>query len=109
MSVSHLRVRMRDWIQSEYTAVIFEKEQEPVAYALYREGDSEVYLRQLFVRRDCRRQGIGREAVTILRSKLWPLGKRYTVEVLTANSPAVEFWRSLGYRDYSLMLEITPD
>ena len=100
---------MKGWLGGEYQAVIFGPKAEPVAYALYRETESEVYLRQLFVRRDRRREGIGREAMDILREQLWPRHKRLTVEVLTANGPAVAFWRSLGYRDYCLTLEIMPE
>jgi GNAT superfamily N-acetyltransferase len=108
MTVPELRERMRGWLGGEYRAVIFGPEAEPVAYALYRENATEVYLRQLFVRRDRRSQGIGRSAMGILRSQIWPSGKRLTVEVLVANVRAVAFWRSLGYQDYCLTLEITP-
>ena len=108
MTVPELRERMREWLGGEYKAVIFSAEAEPVAYALYKENVTEVYLQQLFVRRDCRRKGIGREAVDILRRRLWPRDKRLTVEVLTANDAAVAFWRSVGYEDYCLTLEIMP-
>jgi hypothetical protein len=40
---------------------------------------------------------------------LWPPRKRLTVEVLTANVRAVAFWRSIGYKDYCLTLEIVPE
>ncbi len=79
-----------------------------LAYALFREQPDEVYLRQLFVVRERRRQGIGRQAVELLRTKIWPTNKRLTIEVLTANTAAVAFWRSVGSVDYSLMLEILP-
>lgn len=108
MTIPQLRDRMQGWLASEYKAVLFEQVSEPVAYALFREDASEIYLRQLFVRPDRRRQGIGREAVRILREQIWPSGKRQTVEVLTANASAVAFWRSVGYSDYSLMLERMP-
>jgi GNAT superfamily N-acetyltransferase len=108
MTVPELQERMRGWLGGEYKAVIFASAGESVAYALYKESATEVYLRQLFVRRDRRRQGIGREAVAILRDRLWPRHKRLTVEVLTANGPAVAFWRSVGYKDYCLTLEIMP-
>ena len=108
MTVPELRARMRGWLSGEYKAVIFETEGEAVAYALYRESATEVYLRQLFVRRDRRREGIGRAAVAVLHQSIWPAHKRLTAEVLTANVSAVAFWRSVGYRDYSLTLEIMP-
>jgi ribosomal protein S18 acetylase RimI-like enzyme len=109
MTVPELRERMAGWLGGEYKAVIFATAGEAVAYALYKESASEVYLRQLFVRREQRRRGIGREAVEILQGRLWPRDKRLTVEVLTANGPAVAFWRSVGYKDYCLTLEILPE
>ena len=109
MTVMELGERMKDWLTSEYAAVIFEDGGEVVAYALYREQPKEIYLRQLFVVRTRRREGIGRTAMDILRSKIWPKEKRLTVEVLVKNEAGVAFWRAVGYRDYSLALEIPPE
>ena len=108
MTVLDLDLRMREWLSGEYRAVIFEDAGEAVAYALFREQEREIYLRQLFVVRHRRSQGIGRRAVQILRSDIWPKTKRLTVEVLVANKRAVSFWRSVGYADYALSLEILP-
>ena len=93
MTVPELEERMRGWLAGEYRAVIFEDDGDVVAYALFREQPDEVYLRQLFVVRDRRRQGLGRRAVEILRSRVWPRTKRLTVDVLVANEGAVAFWR----------------
>jgi predicted acetyltransferase len=109
MTVPELERRMKSWIASEYAAMLFENDSEVVAYALYREQPEEIYLRQLFVVRNQRRKGIGKEAVKILRSKIWPKNKRLTVEVLLQNEAAVAFWRAVGYKDYSLTLEILPE
>jgi predicted acetyltransferase len=109
MTVPELEQRMKGWLASEYAAALFENDGEVVAYALYREQPEEIYLRQLFVARNRRRQGIGRQAVEILRSKIWPKNKRLTVEVLVQNEAAVAFWRAVGYKDYSLTLEILPE
>src|SRR2546423_1464875 len=105
MTVPELEQRMRAWLSSEYRAIIYEDGGEVVAYALFREQADEIYLRQLFVVRHRRSQGIGRRAVELLRSQIWPKHKRLTVEVLVANKRAVKFWRSVGYRDYALSLE----
>jgi ribosomal protein S18 acetylase RimI-like enzyme len=94
-----LEQRMSDWLENG---------EEVVAYALFREQPGEIYLRQLFVIPQHRRQGIGRQAMQILRSLIWPRDKRLTVEVLTSNQNAVTFWRAVGYVDYSLTLEILP-
>jgi ribosomal protein S18 acetylase RimI-like enzyme len=99
---------MRGWLSGEYRAVIYEDAGEIVAYALFREQADEIYLRHLFVIPHRRSQGIGREAVQILRSQVWPKNKRLTVEVLVANQRAVNFWRSIGFKDYALSLEILP-
>lgn len=109
MDVAQLEERMREWLASGgYTAVIFEEDGETVAYALFREEESDIYLRQLFVVRHRRRQGIGRRAVDILISKLWPKEKRLMVAVLVHNEAAISFWRAVGYTDYSLHLEMMP-
>src|SRR6185503_3128358 len=76
MTVPELEQRMKGWLASEYAAVLFEDGKELVAYALYREHPEDIYLRQLFVVRSRRRQGIGRQAFEILRSTIWPESKR---------------------------------
>jgi GNAT superfamily N-acetyltransferase len=106
MTVPELEQRMRGWLSGEYRAVIFEDGGEVVAYGLYREQPEEIYLRQLFVVRHRRRQGIGRRAVGILRAQVWPKARRLTVDVLVANQGGIAFWRSVGYTDYALSLEI---
>jgi predicted acetyltransferase len=109
MTVPELEHRMREWISAEYRAIIYEEDGAMVAYALFREEPEEIYLRQFFVVRNRRSQGIGRRAVEILRSQIWSKNKRLTVEVLVANNRAASFWRSAGYTDYALSLEILPE
>lgn len=109
MTTTELKERMKGWLSGDYKAIIFEIAKKPVAYALYLEKESEIYLRQLFVDRSQRRNGIGREAVNILRNQIWPSTKRLTVDVLINNAAAISFWRSVGYTDYCLTLEIMPE
>ena len=45
----------------------------------------------------------------LLREEIWPRGRRMTVEVLCANAAGVAFWKEMGYREYSLFLEIMPE
>ena len=108
MTPVELAGRMKEWLSNEYRAVIFEDAAEMVGYALFRSGEKEIYLRQLFICPGLRRRGYGRAAVEILRETIWPKDRRLTVEVLVANKGAVEFWRAMGYRDYALTLEIVP-
>jgi GNAT superfamily N-acetyltransferase len=109
MTVPELEQRMREWLSGEYRAVIYEDGGGVVAYALFREEPEVIYLRQLFVVPERRRQGLGRRAVEILRSQVWPSTRRLTVDVLVANERAIAFWRSVGYADYCLTLEILPN
>lgn len=106
MTVPELQQRMRDWLDDEYAAVIFKLKNEVVAYALYRDEPEQIYLRQFFVQRHCRRKGVGQEAMSVLRSLYWPAGKRLAVEVLVGNTEAVAFYKALGFRDYCVTLEI---
>lgn len=108
MTVSELQERLKGWLCGEYKAVIFGPEADPLAYALYRESADEVYLRQFFVRRDRRSQGVGHAAMQALRTRIWPQQKRLTVEVLVTNTRGLSFWRTHGYKDYALTLEIRP-
>jgi len=109
MTVAQLEERMRGWLASgEYRAMLFEQEGQVVAYALYRETETEVYLRQFFVARQHRREGLGRRAMGVLFSEVWPQDKRWTVSVLAKNVTGIAFWRALGYTDYDLTLEIMP-
>ncbi len=108
MTVPELEERMRGWLASEYQAVLFEEAGEVVAYGLYHEQAEEIHLRHLFVARNRRRQGLGRRAMELLRSNVWPQNKRLTVNVLVNNTAGVAFWRSVGCQDYCLTLEIMP-
>lgn len=108
MNVPELETRLRSWLAGEYQAVIFSRQADPVAYALYREEPALIWLRQFFVRTEHRRTGLGQEAVRLLRSVIWPATKRLTVEVLAQNQAGLAFWRATGYQDYSLLLEIMP-
>jgi GNAT superfamily N-acetyltransferase len=106
MTPPELERRMRDWLQGEYTAVIFELAGRPAAYALYRAVSEGIYLRQFFVDRAQRRAGIGRAAIDLLRDEIWPPGTRVTVEVLASNRRGYDFWRAVGFRDYAITLEL---
>jgi GNAT superfamily N-acetyltransferase len=109
MTAPELEARLRNWlVRGEYAAILFEDEKGFIGYALYREQPAEIYLRHFFIERCRRRLGFGRRALELLRSQLWPRNRRFTVEVLTANHAAVQFWRAVGFVDYSLSLEILP-
>lgn len=98
------------WLGGDYEAVLFSLDRRTAAYALYRvDEEGGVYLRQFFVCRHCRRQGIGREAIQQLREKIWPAGRRIVLEVLLHNQAGLRFWRAVGFEDYALVLQYNSD
>ena len=107
MTFAELEGRMRTWLKTDYQAVLFEQAAEIVAYAVYRPEQGATYLRQFFVKRQRRRQGIGRAAMRLLLHKIIAPGARVYLDVLVDNSPARQFWRSIGFKDYALTLEWT--
>jgi ribosomal protein S18 acetylase RimI-like enzyme len=46
--------------------------------------------------------------MAILRKDVWPQDVRLYLEVLTANQRGLAFWRSLGFADYAVTLEMLP-
>ncbi|MGH2616523.1 MAG: GNAT family N-acetyltransferase [Thermomicrobiales bacterium] len=106
MTLPELESRMRGWLAGDYTATIFERDGRVIAYALWRHEPDDIYLRQFFVARAHRREGIGRQAMRLLTDEVWPRGMRVRVEVLVENGAGLAFWRSVGFRDYSMSLEM---
>ena len=108
MTLVQLETRMRSMLDGDYTATIFELGGQVVAYALWREESDWVYLRQFFVTREFRRQGVGAHAIGLLVDQVWPANTRARVNVLVGNRPALEFWRAVGFADYLITLEMEP-
>jgi GNAT superfamily N-acetyltransferase len=108
MSLEELVARMRNWLTTEYQALIFEDPAAPVAYALLRDTPEWVHLRQFFVARDRRRRGIGARAVALLRDSVIPPDKPVIVEAMAWNHPALSFWRAVGFADRYVGLESRP-
>jgi ribosomal protein S18 acetylase RimI-like enzyme len=108
MTIPKLEMRMRRWLGGEYQAMIFEQDDRVVAYALYRPGENAIHLRHFFVHRQHRNKGIGQEAMRILLTGIWPKDRRVVVEALVQNFSAREFWKTIGFKEYSIALEILP-
>ncbi len=106
VNLAELETRMRSMLDGDYTATLFEWDGRLVAYAVWRVEPNWIYLRQFFVARDYRRRGIGSRAVHRLTGEIWPPGKRIRVNVLIGNQPALEFWRTVGFVDYLVTLEM---
>jgi GNAT superfamily N-acetyltransferase len=106
MSVAELRERMAGWLAGEYRGILFIIAGAPVAYAVYKERDDHLYLRQFFVDRAQRRKGIGTEAMALLGKAIFPSGKRVQIEVMAWNKPGSAFWKSAGFHPRYLGMEL---
>ena len=108
MTLPQLAERMAGWLRGEYRAVLFEDAGAVVGYALYRPQADHVYLRQLFVRPESRRRGIGREALAWLWQNEWAGVPRLRIDVLVGNTVGIRFWRAVGFNDYCITMETEP-
>lgn len=105
MSLPELEQRMTRWLQGEYEAVIFERNHAALGYALFKRESEWIYVRQFFVCPEYRKQGIGRSAFSWLVENVWK-GRRIRLDVLVGNMTGIAFWRSLGFSDYCLTMEL---
>jgi GNAT superfamily N-acetyltransferase len=108
MSVAELQVRMEGWLAGEYQAILFEDALSPAGYALFRRDQDTMFLRQFFIQPERRRQGVGRLAMVWLLENIWQDVVRIRLEVLAGNSTAIQFWRSLGFVEYSIKMDWSP-
>ncbi|MFN7141181.1 MAG: GNAT family N-acetyltransferase [Limisphaerales bacterium] len=108
MDVAQLQERMRGWLLGEYIALVFEDDTGPVGYALLKEESDRVYLRQFFIVRHRRRQGLGRAAMEHLFSYVVPLKRKVVLDVLTHNQAAIQFYQALGFTPYCLTMQRVP-
>jgi predicted acetyltransferase len=108
MTLPEFEARMRKFLGEGYRAVLFSVDGRTAGYALYRNDDEGVYLRQFFIAEHARRKGLGREAVQWLCANVWQDAERVTLQVLLNNQRGIDFWRAVGFGDYCLTMERRP-
>ncbi len=108
MSQIELVDRLTGWLDGDYKAVLFEHLMEPVAYALYRTTEDGLYIRQFYVFRSRRRQGIGRRAIGLFRNQIVEENQALYLEAFTHNDRAIAFWKALGFREHTISFRLEP-
>ncbi len=98
--------RMSRWLGSDYTAVIFSIDDQPAGYALWRSEPEYIFLRQFYVEPEFRRMGVGESGARWLINNAWADSERIRLDVLVGNSTAYKFWRSIGFGDYCVTMEL---
>jgi GNAT superfamily N-acetyltransferase len=106
MRIAELGERMREWLAEGYRACLFETRAGPIGYALFRDLPECVHLRHFFVAPEYRGIGLGRRAFHRLHAEFFPADKRVLVEVLTGNASGLAFWKSLGFGERYLGLQL---
>jgi GNAT superfamily N-acetyltransferase len=106
MTVPQLVERMAGWLRGEYEAAVVEELGVIVGYALFRRDPDYVYLRQIFVRAENRRRGIGRSIIQWLVKNAWQAAPRVRIDVLVGNEAGLSFWKAMGFAEYCLTLEM---
>jgi GNAT superfamily N-acetyltransferase len=106
MTIPQLVHRMAEWLRADYDAAIAEDRGTNVGYALFRRDADYFYLRQIFVRAESRRRGIGRSLFEWLLQNAWQAVPRIRIDVLVGNEGGRRFWESIGFRVYCLTMEM---
>jgi predicted acetyltransferase len=105
MNLIELEQRMGEWLKAEYHALLIQFEDEIAGYVLYRRDPGFIYLRHFYIVDGQRRRGLGRAAMQWLRIHEWPDFTRIRLDVLIQNSIGIDFWRSVGFKDYCITME----
>ena len=105
MSPDQLAERMRGWLEGAYSAVLFETGGQPIAYLLYKSDEDGTYIRQFYVDRVHRRQGLGRGCIGIFLHEICTPGVRVYLDVLLHNSTGRRFWEAIGFSECSVRFE----
>ena len=106
MPAAELAARIREWLASEYRAVVFELDGNACGYALFRDLPECTHLRHFFVEPAYRRRGVGRGAFDDLRRTRFARDKRVLVEVLVWNAQGAAFWKTVGFEERYLGLQL---
>jgi GNAT superfamily N-acetyltransferase len=112
MSVDELATRMRGWLRGDWDVNIITEDGAPVGYAVHQIRPDEydpahpvVYVRQFFIMRTQRGQGVGRRAFALLMAERFPPDCTVALDVLTANPAAARFWEASGFHPYCTRMQ----
>jgi predicted GNAT family acetyltransferase len=112
MDLASLRRRFERLVAEGRLIDVFEREGRVVGFASYAEEETaagpsgrQVHLHQFYIERAYRRNGLGREAFTLLAASRWPPRARVVLHVLEANPVGRRFWSSLGFMPYAVVME----
>ena len=113
MSLDQLADRMRGWLLGDWQVKLFATDERVVGYAVYRLRRDEyfpdrvvVYLRQFYIEREMRRQGLGTAAFRALAAEHFPPDCRVVIDALASNPRGHDFWRHVGFEPYCTTMHL---
>lgn len=97
MNISELEGRMKEFLETDYSAYFFIEDNQIIGYALVRNTSRPVYLRQFLIDRKYRKHHYGTQAFQMLLKYLEV--KEIDVEVLPWNKNGLAFWKQCGFNE----------
>lgn len=97
MNINELEKRMKEFLETDYSAYFFIEDSRIVGYALIRNTDNPVYLRQFLIDRNYRKNHYGTQAFQMLLKHLDI--KEINLEVLPWNKSELAFWKHCGFSE----------
>ena len=97
MNINELEKRMKEFLETDYSAYFFLEDSQIVGYALIRNTDNPVYLRQFLIDRNYRKNHYGTQAFQMLLKYLDI--KEIDLEVLPWNKSGLAFWKHCGFSE----------
>ncbi|MEO0586098.1 MAG: GNAT family N-acetyltransferase [Planctomycetota bacterium] len=120
MTLENAAARMRGWIDHDNHHALLARpagqpDAQPVGYLVYAEhhddcnhGHTMLYIRQFLVRREHRRQGIGRAMMDAFHRQIVPPNTPVEMDVLLSNPAGHAFWQAVGFTDRFVRLRHEP-
>lgn len=103
MNIVELEKRMKEFLETDYSAYFFVKDSQIIGYALIRNTNDPVYLRQFLIDRNYRRHHYGTQAFQMLLKYLDT--KELDLEVLPWNKSGLAFWKHCGFGETCITMK----
>lgn len=104
MTLPELEQRMKGFLAGEYRGLLIKADGVTAGYCLYAHeeghngGGPGVYLRQYYIKPECRRLGLGRAALKGIIETSFAGAAFVALDVLENNTAGKAFWSSAGFR-----------
>lgn len=103
MNINELERRMKEFLETDYSAYFFVEDSQIIGYALVRNTSNPVYLRQFLIDRNYRKRHYGTQAFQMLLKYLDI--KEIDLEVLPWNKSGLAFWKHCGFGETCIAMK----